>query len=162
MNKNYTIKGINHKKSQLKTLLIRSIPLVIFFFTIAKSHAQIPIDNSVELKYVSTQIKASSIITLQKFDSAFAKSMYTDTIVTKPELFAKLWNTYKDVTYSKDPKVLDIRYKVTLYFSVYTPPVYLYIDGFFNTVDDKGIILKGPFLKTLHHMVDAIMYKKKL
>jgi len=162
MNKNYIMKGINHKKIQLKTLLIRCIPIIVFFFTIAKSHAQIPTDNSIELKYVSTQIKARYIITPQKFDSAFAKSMYTDTVITKPELFAKLWNTYKDVAYSQAPKVLDIRYKVTLYFSVYTPPVYLFMDGFFNTVDDKGIILKGPFLKTLQHMVDAIMYKKKL
>ena len=162
MDKNYIMKGISHNKSLLKTLLIRCIPIVIFFFTIAKSHAQIPTDNSIELKYVSTQIKARSIITPQKFDSAFAKSMYTDTVITKPELFAKLWNTYKDVTYSKEPKVLDIRYKVTLYFSVYMPPVYLYMDGFFNTVDDKGIILKGPFLKSLQHMVDAILYKKKL
>ena len=162
MNKNYTMKGINHKKSLLKTFLIKCIPIITLFFIIAKRHAQIPTDNSIELKYVSTQIKASSIITPQKFDSAFAKSMYTDTVITKPELFAKLWNTYKDVTYSKEPKMLDIRYKVTLYFTVYTPPVYLYMDGFFNTVDDKGIILKGPFLKTLQHMVDAIMYKKKL
>lgn len=156
------MKEKKHRQSLLKTLSIRCIFIFALFFAMAKSHAQLPVDNSIELKYVSTQLKAGSIITPQKFDAAFAKSMYTDTVVTKQELFAKLWNTYKDVTYSKEPKVLDIRYKVTLYFSVYTPPVYLYMDGFFNTVDDKGIILKGPFLKALHHMVDAIMYKKKL
>ena len=134
--------------------------VLILFFNAAFS--QLPADNTIELKYVSSMVRSSDIILPQQFDAAFASSMYSDTIIKKPELFAKLWNSYKDITYSKDHKIADIRYKITLYFSVYMPPVIIYLNAFYDSFDDKGLIKNGSFLKTLHHIVDAVVYKKAI
>lgn len=124
--------------------------------------SQLPADNTIGLKYVGAMVRSTSKILPQQFDSAFASSMYTDTLIKKPELFAKLWNSYKDITYSKEVKAADIRYKITLYFSVYTPPVYIYMNAFYDSFDDKGLIKNGNFLRTLHHLVDAVVYKKPI
>lgn len=131
-------------------------------FVTSVAFCQLPADNTIELKYVSSTLKTQIPIEPSKFDGAFASGMYTDTVVNKPELFAKLWNSYKEVGYGKEPKTRDIRYKITLYFSVYTPPLVIYMNAYFDTFDEKGTIVKGSFLKTLHHLVDAIIYKKKI
>jgi len=141
---------------------MKSFFVLILCLITSAVYCQLHPDNTIEVKYVSSILRPAYVITPKIFDSAFAYSMYKDTVFTNNEMFAKLWNSYKEVTYGKDPKVIDIRYKVTLYFSVYNPPLVIYMNSFFDTFDDKGLIVKGTFLKTLHHMVDAIVYKKKL
>ena len=126
------------------------------------SFAQLPADNTIRVKYVGAMVRSTARISPQNFDSAFASSMYTDTLIKKPELFAKLWNSYKDVSYSKDQKVQDIRYKITLYFSIYTPAVTIYLNSFYDSFDEKGLIKNGNFLRTLHHLLDAVVYKKPI
>ena len=135
---------------------------LIFILICHNTYSQLPADNTIELKYISSMVRSSEIILPSKFDSAFASGMYTDTIIKKPELFAKLWNSYKDITYSKEHKKQDIRYKLTLYFSVYMPPVIIYLNAFYDSFDDKGLIKNGSFLKTVHHIVDAVIYKKPI
>ena len=137
------------------------IVITLLFFA-ANSFSQLPADNTIEVKYIGAMVRSTSKILPQNFDSAFASRMYTDTLIKKPELFAKLWNNYKDVTYSKDQKAQDIRFKVTLYFSVYTPAVTIYLNAFYDSFDEKGLIKNGNFLRTLHHLIDAVVYKKPI
>ena len=141
---------------------MKSFLTLLLFFVCSKTYSQLHADNTIEIKYVNAYVKTAVDIGPKQFDSSFASGMYTDTVINKPELFAKLWNSYKDVTYDNKILPTNIRYKVILYFSVYMPPLVVYLNPSFDIFDDKGMIAKGTFLKTLRHLVDAVVYKKKI
>ena len=140
---------------------MKSFLIIVLFFIAAPCFSQLHKDNTIEIKYINPGVTTLVPVGYTTFDSAFASGMYNSEIIDNPARFTKLWDYYKSVTYSAETKPIDARYKISLYFSVYTKPVVIYMDYAYNAVDDGKLLSKSNFLKTLIHLVDATVYHKK-
>ncbi|MEO8769915.1 MAG: hypothetical protein ABI402_07515 [Ferruginibacter sp.] len=71
----------------------------------------------IEIKYVDPDMTSKADVSCEKFESSFDKSEYRNYTVTDPFILNKLKENYQKITYYKEADDIDVRYKLSVYFT---------------------------------------------
>lgn len=122
--------------------------------------SQNAINPGIQIKYVNPGISTIIAVDYRKFDSAFAKSMYRDTVFNNLSLIKKLKQDYAKVKYQKKYKRIDTRYKISLYYPNQTEPVLVYMSYYGDATINHRLLSQCDFLNTLNKLIDSLVKKK--
>jgi hypothetical protein len=141
---------------------MKSVLILGLVFISTNAWCQKSKNASIEIKYVNLGINTIIAVDYKKFDSAFAKDMYKDTVIINPLFLSKLLQGYKAAKYNKRYKKIDTRYKISLHFSDIAKPVLIYMSYFDEAIVNNKLLAKCDFLKSLQHLIDSIVNNKKI
>ena len=111
----------------------------------------------IEIKYVDPNLSSKSEVSCEKFESSFEESAYRNYTETDSFLLGKLKEAYEKITYYKEPDDIDVRYKLSVFFSGNKKgPLVIYMDNHNEAMINGQSVRNEKFFNLLKKVIALI------
>ena len=135
------------------------IVILLIFFSV-NVLCQENLTSKILIKYIHPGVHTIVAVDYKEFDTAFAKSMYKDTLLDNLLFLQKIKKEYIKVKYRKSYKRIDIRYKISLYFPDNKKPILVYMSYYGEGSINEKLLANCEFLKSLNSLIDSLNRKR--